>query len=68
VNGHPALLLPDWKRPQPWETAQLIIDLGKAHFLTLAGGYHNAELVKIAKSIVLAPQIDNPSKWFDATK
>jgi Sigma-70 region 2 len=70
VNGHPAVLLPGW--PSTHETTpkslRLTIDLGNKHSLTLGGGYPEAELVKIAKSITLAPDLDHPSKWFDATK
>jgi hypothetical protein len=68
VNGHPAVLFPGRLGAYPSDHPRLTIDLGKKHFLTLGGGYPNAELVKIAKSIVLASDIDHPSKWFDATK
>jgi hypothetical protein len=67
VNGHPAVLS-GGLRAYPADALQLMIDLGKKHFLTLGGEYPEAELVKIAKSITLAPDLDHPSKWFDATK
>jgi hypothetical protein len=70
VNGHPALLVPGWPGLHPGapKALGLIIDLGKKHFLTLGSAYPRAELLKIAKSIVVAPDLDNPSKWYDATK
>jgi hypothetical protein len=45
----------------------LTVDLGPA-LLMMNGPYPGAELVKIAESIVLAPNVNHPSTWFDATK
>lgn len=40
----------------------------RAGTLTLQGAYSKAELVKIFRSITLAPDIDDPATWFDTTR
>jgi len=44
----------------------LAVDVGVGS-LTLQGPYSKAELIKIFRSITLAPDVDDPATWFDAT-
>jgi len=63
VDGHDA----DFNEEQP-DGQRILTVYVAGGSLTLQGPYSKAELIKIFRSIVLAPDVDDPATWFDATK
>jgi len=64
VDGHRAEFE---SLPGPFGKSVLAVDVGVGS-VTLQGDYSEQELIKIFRSITLAPDIDDPATWFDATK
>jgi hypothetical protein len=76
IDGHPAQFRPAGRAgattgkpplPKAREVSTLTVDFGSA-VVVIAGAYSQDELVRIAQSITIADDVNNPSTWFDAAK
>jgi hypothetical protein len=64
VGGHPAVFEPGTRSGNQ---AVLTVYFGGAR-VTIAGSFSRTQLVKVAKSITLASNVNDASTWFDATR